>query len=189
MRCQSNLETFCYLGFKNSLDGQSSSRIWEAVTLELELPAVWTQPFISFLSFYIITFRTPASVYHRRAASLRGDPDIWAEAAGAERGAAETSFRYLGGVSKAGNPSPPTASPPTIDASIQDRLRSPPLFCDPRQTQRGVRGQQPLCVAPGARVHLQPDSPAAPGQAVWTGPPAGGERHPRSTCSERGQGL
>lgn len=39
------------------------------------------------------------------------------------------------------------------------------VLCVP-QTERGVRGQQPLRVAPGCRADSQPDPTAPPGQAV-----------------------
>ena len=48
-------------------------------------------------------------------------------------------------------------------------------FPPPVQAQRGVRGQQPLRVAPGVRLHRQPDQTAAAGQAVRAGAAAGGE--------------
>ena len=43
------------------------------------------------------------------------------------------------------------------------------------QAQRGVRGQQPLRVAPGLRLHRQPDQTAAAGQTVRAGPAVGGK--------------
>lgn len=43
------------------------------------------------------------------------------------------------------------------------------------QAKYRVRCQQPLCVASGARVNIQPDPAAPSGQAVWAGSSAGGE--------------
>lgn len=43
--------------------------------------------------------RAPASVHHSCSPSVRGDPDLRAEAAGAECGAAETSLHYFSRVS------------------------------------------------------------------------------------------
>lgn len=70
---------------------------------------------------FLNLLRAPASVHHRRPPPVRGDPDLRAEAAGAERGAAETSLHHL------------------------RRVSSPLWICEAAQDVLQTRGQSAVC--------------------------------------------
>lgn len=49
-------------------------------------------------SAHSLLHRAPAPLHHRSVASIRGDPNVWAKASGAEHWTAKASFYYLRGV-------------------------------------------------------------------------------------------
>ena len=55
-------------------------------------------PQIDTIASLFNVLRAPASIHHSSSPSVCGDPDLWAEAACAKRGATETSLHHLGRV-------------------------------------------------------------------------------------------
>lgn len=67
--------------------------------------------------------------------------------------------------------------PPHKEHTFQPILSNLVISSYLSQAKHRVCCQQPLCLASGARVNIQPDPAASSGQAVWAGSSAGGELH------------